>query len=963
MDVAAFVGCAVCGPVDIPVPIEDLGHFRDIFGDDPQLAFDAELHQPELGYLGAAVEAFLASGGKRCWVVRVAESPDLAEFPIDGLATLQQNTNAFDADPVIAPARSAGPWAEDLRAHTTLHESPLLVGSQDANPPLQFSTDSSGLTASLRVVGSPGSVTAGDTIRVRATGSDQELFFVVATVLSLERALLLTAQEWVLARPLDESPPPDLTLRAERLEILDRSRLDQGPSSPWLGADLVADVLTFSLSAWRDDQLVGRVDDLAFSPRHPRYWGNLPDDIDLFWREVPHRADGRDEELSELRDEAAGNLNNAPSGSATRFPFAGPALATASERMWPLHLPNGMPKTSTPEPAPPAVAEGLLRSGVETLLAGMFIDDRLRDYAGESLISSAEIIQGDARDRDRINVAGGAARELSATDPEDTRIHPLRGIHALLDIDEITLISVPDAIHRGWSTDARAIDNLLPAPEMRTLVFSAAGGGKLCATWTRVTGATGYRLQMGTDAGFAAPSAFDVDDDSPPSDGDASLCVSRPKGCQTIFYARVQTLRTAEPSPWSNTLSAKTGGQFVECTTLETDAQLQLGIEGGDVPVLRWHATEGAPVLFNVESAYDALFLTSRHDSLTADSQLPLPQAGEGTSYWRVRSQTADESTVGPWSNTVVFTPPSLSQPILDPVRFSNGRVLFDDSLLLSIHRGLLRFCHARGDLLGILSLPRHYGPLDVDDYLAALTPDESAPAGGRPSITGDRPLTIAEGVVLSYGSLFYPWLAHRVDSDRGVSEPVFIPSDGVAAGNLARISIERGAWIAAANRVLTGVIATDPRLADQAIDDLTDLQVNVVTRAAPGFVFIDDRTLSLDSDTRSVSVRRLLILIKRLALREGAALVFEPHDVDLQERVFTEFERVLTTLHQRGAFEGTDPEEAFRVVVDASNNTEETIDAGQLIIELHVAPSQPLKFMRVRLVQNGPQDVSVGEQ
>src|SRR5262245_30032627 len=85
MDVAAFVGFADAGPVDVPVPIEDMAHFRDIFGNDSPLAFDAQRGEMQFGYLGAAVEAFLANGGQRCWVVRVAEDPDRANFVTPGL--------------------------------------------------------------------------------------------------------------------------------------------------------------------------------------------------------------------------------------------------------------------------------------------------------------------------------------------------------------------------------------------------------------------------------------------------------------------------------------------------------------------------------------------------------------------------------------------------------------------------------------------------------------------------------------------------------------------------------------------------------------------------------------------------------------------------------------------------------------------------------------------------------------
>ena len=151
-------------------------------------------------------------------------------------------------------------------------------------------------------------------------------------------------------------------------------------------------------------------------------------------------------------------------------------------------------------------------------------------------------------------------------------------------------------------------------------------------------------------------------------------------------------------------------------------------------------------------------------------------------------------------------------------------------------------------------------------------------------------------------------------------------------------------------------------RLRDPQIDRLHDLQVNVILRAPAGFVFMDDLTLSRDTDTVPISVRRLLILLKRLALREGAGLIFEPNDTDLQERVYTDLERVLSILHLRGAFKGTDASDAFEVVADTTVNPQDSIDDGKFVVELRVAPSEPLKFLRVRLVQSGPQAIAVAE-
>src|SRR5262245_20490364 len=72
MDVAAFVGFAASGPLDVPVPVEDPAQFADVFGEDAALAWDPASGSAVRGQLGPATRAFFRNGGRRAWVVRVA---------------------------------------------------------------------------------------------------------------------------------------------------------------------------------------------------------------------------------------------------------------------------------------------------------------------------------------------------------------------------------------------------------------------------------------------------------------------------------------------------------------------------------------------------------------------------------------------------------------------------------------------------------------------------------------------------------------------------------------------------------------------------------------------------------------------------------------------------------------------------------------------------------------------------
>ena len=77
----------------------------------------------------------------------------------------------------------------------------------------------------------------------------------------------------------------------------------------------------------------------------------------------------------------------------------------------------------------------------------------------------------------------------------------------------------------------------------------------------------------------------------------------------------------------------------------------------------------------------------------------------------------------------------------------------------------------------------------------------------------------------------------------------------------------------------------------------------------------MDAVTLHPGDELGELHVRRLLILLRRLALREGAAYVFRNNDDALRRLVERQFEEVLGDLFVRGAFAGQRHEEGYVVV------------------------------------------------
>jgi phage tail sheath protein FI len=100
--------------------------------------------------------------------------------------------------------------------------------------------------------------------------------------------------------------------------------------------------------------------------------------------------------------------------------------------------------------------------------------------------------------------------------------------------------------------------------------------------------------------------------------------------------------------------------------------------------------------------------------------------------------------------------------------------------------------------------------------------------------------------------------------------------------------------------------------------------------------------------------VRRLLSLLRRLAVKHGAEYVFEPNNERFRRSVQRGFRSLLDKMFVRGAFAGATPATSYQVVISDSLNNFQSVEQGRFILELRVAPSLPLRFVTVRLINAG---------
>ena len=907
MDIAVFLGFASAGPLDRPVAVEDAAQFAAIFGDDLPLAWDAQKGAQTFACLAPAVRAFFRNGGRRCWVVRVAGGPETDRFPLPGLARI----DGANLQPAFASARSPGSWFDAFRAATALAVQPFEVLGWDTNTIHALTARQNDLRA-------------GDLLRLMFTAEREEAFFVVQSVapgeasppdsppaqtavqveflgtlkrlntteispqsfqLTWERLpqtssitvlgnVVVTSPPnsqgdrvaldvWLnLSSPLladGFSPPPGTLLQmlgsngtqflfhVEESEATTKSNASPAATAqitgrvfswraklpPVASSAPAGERLTFELRVRRSEINSVRLVDLGFAPAHPRCWNALPNDEQLF-------AEILDDGVYELLWEEAREL---------RFPLSGDGDRKVG------FIPVGMSALTEPTMAAQNSGRSALeRDGLDAFSSALFLDPRLLDSGVSTLIADADFIRYQTR---------GAP--------------PLRGIHAALEIEEASLIAVPDSMHIGWG----------PGP--------------------------------GPEAG------------SPP--------VSDPVPHLTWWHFLECDPLASPPGPYDE----PDRGHFLRCD-LRVLSPPDLSVDGPDISgrfTLNWTSPD-TDAQFILQEATEPDFSDAvelRRGPARANT---IFSHTPGHYYYRVRAEAGGESSN--WSNGVVVQIFAGTRwQVADPAQFQ-------PDTLFEVHRSLLRFCAARGDIMAVLALPEHFREENALQYIGDLK-NPRPPAGNWVV----PPLGEGEAPAFSYAAAYHPWLIVREE----IGGLLRTPPDGAASGLIAGRSLARGAWIAPANETFTGVVSLTPRFGPDRYLDLLLAQLNLIRQEPRGFLALNADTLSGDEELRPINVRRLLILLRRAALRLGMKFVFEPNDLTLRRVVQGAFESIMQQLFMRGAFAGATPDASYRVVTDDTLNTPQDFDQGRFRVDLKVAPALPMSFLTVRLIQMGERAIA----
>lgn len=192
-----------------------------------------------------------------------------------------------------------------------------------------------------------------------------------------------------------------------------------------------------------------------------------------------------------------------------------------------------------------------------------------------------------------------------------------------------------------------------------------------------------------------------------------------------------------------------------------------------------------------------------------------------------------------------------------------------------------------------------------------------------------------------NYTSAYWPWV--RVKNDKNV--PVWVPPSVVMPGVIAFNDAVGAPWYAPAGLTRGGITsATDTyvSLSQTMRDALYAARINPIANFPnEGIAVWGQKTLQArPSALDRVSVRRALIEVKKYIASATKYLVFEQNTTATRNRFLA---IVNPYLEQVKAQQGLS---AFRVVMDASNNTSDVIDQNILYGQLFLQPTRTAEFI-----------------
>lgn len=900
MDVAVLVGFASSGPLDWPVLVESVTEFRRIFGDDLPLAWDTQRDEMTYSLLGSSVTQFFANGGRRCWVIRVAAaSASYAYLPVPGLLVARYDSDGHlhSLAPAFARSASRGSYADGWQLRAAISQRSLLLDNPWEGE--QWLRIAAGNLPQV-----------GDVLRL-VDGANDITVMAAVTELDPPSRRCRISHRLAFATPAASPPLADIAGRGwvygkVRVASAARGLLPAfGHSHPFTQRCKARLLGTPDGNGWFTLQLTLAADKAPAIGAWVRFQAHGQQ----WWQQVAALAQG-DKALL-----VSGPIwRHLPMEQALQALQTSQNVTAAEVLTLALRVEQG---------SQASVREGL---GLASAHPAAF----------NALSSDDDFYRRDAGSGDMPHFA------LAGCEQPNTLFLPL----ALAASYGPALSALPQTANRLTRDGLAQFDaNLFLDPALAGVSTDLL---QTEADRLRYYGPTPRPLR-GLHAALGWHNSAVIEEATLIAAPDAVHRPWRPATPPPLLAPNVES-RLPHPEWWHHTPCSPS----VRVTLAEappTDGFLFCGLRLLPLPTLqaapvdglgtirlRWSHPEQQDVpeqqpWFELQEANSADFSDARVVYQGSARELTLYGRPPGDYAYRLRAVAGRNGSH--WTTPLVLRVGALPEAeLIDAADY-------DDGELRQVQVALLRLSAARGDVFAVLGLPRFYRAQQAQQHALLL---QTFGDGFDPRALGGQ-----EVATLAFGALYHPWVVNREAGQIRATSP-----DGLALGQLASRAWQRGAWVAPANLPLQQLLALDQALGEADWQRLQQAQVNLIRQTPRGFLCLSADTLALDDDLRPINVRRLLSLLRRVALLRGQLYVFEPLSDVFRRSVQRGFEATLSELFRRGAFAGAIANEAFRVEVGIPPNTAHDLDNGRFIVNLKVAPSRPLAFLTIRLLQIG---------
>jgi len=192
-----------------------------------------------------------------------------------------------------------------------------------------------------------------------------------------------------------------------------------------------------------------------------------------------------------------------------------------------------------------------------------------------------------------------------------------------------------------------------------------------------------------------------------------------------------------------------------------------------------------------------------------------------------------------------------------------------------------------------------------------------------------------------TYAASYYPWVQVNAPN---TGKLTWVPPSTIIPSVYAYNDKVDAEWFAPAGFKRGGinVVQAERKLSPSDRDTLYSGKVNPIgTFPGHGNVVFGQKTLaSKASALDRINVRRLLIALKSYIGQIGDTLVFQNNTIATRNSFLAKVRPYLDSIQQRDGLY------AYKVVMDETNNTSDTIDRNQIIGQIYIQPAKTVEFV-----------------